>query len=100
MPQTPTVPGWHDVSRPAGAVGAKRVFVDDSGEVRSVYKVGWESPVLDLEARLHETMYDIAGGRHTFIDLDENSDAPRAVLDVSRLLYTVHPRAFGSHVPS
>lgn len=83
MPQTPTVPGWHDLARPTGAVGAKRVFFDDNGEVRSVYKVGWESPVLDLEARLHETMYDIAGGRHTFIDLDENSDAPATVLDVS-----------------
>lgn len=84
LPQTPTVPGWHDLSRPTGAIGAKRVFFDGCGEVRSVYKVGWESPVLDLEARLHETMYDIAGGRHTFVNLGEHSDAPANVLDVSR----------------
>lgn len=34
------------------------------------------------EARLHETMYDVAGERHSFAAYDEGKE-PKKVLDVS-----------------
>lgn len=70
--------GWRDV-RAKGAAGSRRVWHDPKGkEIRTMYKVGWERDVLDLEGRLHETMYELAGGRHSFADGE-----PATVLDVS-----------------
>lgn len=72
---------WYEPLPCRGAPGARRIVRQESGkEFRSVYPVGWERSVLDLEARLHETMYDLAGGQHSFADLDE---VPKRVLDVS-----------------
>jgi hypothetical protein len=77
---------WYEPSRRRGAPGARRTCrADDGREIRSVYPVGWERSVLDLEGRLHETMYEVAGGQHTFVDVDEDK-APATVLDVSLLL--------------
>lgn len=74
--------GWRDLPRPAkGVSGSRRVWQDAKGkEVQAVYKVGWEREVLDLEGRLHETMHELAGGRHSFADGE-----PATVLDVSGL---------------
>lgn len=70
--------GWRDL-RAKGATGSRRVWHDAKGKgVCTVYKVGWERDVLDLESRLHETMYELAGGRHSFADGE-----PSTVLDVS-----------------
>ena len=37
------------------------------------------------EARLHETLFGIAGGRHSFVDCLEG-EAPKTVLDVGKYL--------------
>ncbi|GMK57011.1 hypothetical protein CspeluHIS016_0308510 [Cutaneotrichosporon spelunceum] len=69
--------GWRDV-RAKGATNARRVWYDAKGkETATTYKVGWERDVLDLESRLHETMYEVAGGRHSFVDGE-----PATVLDL------------------
>ncbi|WVW83046.1 hypothetical protein I302_105063 [Kwoniella bestiolae CBS 10118] len=72
--------GWKETPRPRSGYPGKKVWVDAKGEKSTgVYSVGWERDVLDLEARLHETMYEIAGERHTFSDFAE---PPQAVLDI------------------
>ncbi|KLT41717.1 hypothetical protein CC85DRAFT_328857 [Cutaneotrichosporon oleaginosum] len=69
--------GWRDVLA-KGATGVRRVWCDTKGkETRTMYKLGWERDVLDLESRLHETMYEVAGGRHSFVDGE-----PATVLDL------------------
>ncbi|EIW69448.1 hypothetical protein TREMEDRAFT_62314 [Tremella mesenterica DSM 1558] len=73
---------WVDLPRPRGALGSKREWLDVNGlPIGGPYKVGWETEVLDLESRLHETMYDEAGGRHTFAEFAEGKE-PGAVLDI------------------
>ena len=62
-----------------GGMGAKRVWTEDHG---GVYRVGWERPVLDLEARLHETMWEVAGESHTFTQFYDGEE-PKSILDVS-----------------
>lgn len=75
-----TQEGWYEPPTPRGAGGVRRIWRGADGrEVRAIYKVGYERAVLDLEARLHETMYEVANGRHSFVDADE----PGFVLDVS-----------------
>ncbi|WVQ70042.1 uncharacterized protein L199_008266 [Kwoniella botswanensis] len=72
--------GWKETPRPRSGLPGKKVWVDAKGERSAgVYSVGWERDVLDLEARLHETMYEIAGERHTFVEFEE---PPKAVLDI------------------
>ncbi|KAL7424070.1 hypothetical protein Q5752_001655 [Cryptotrichosporon argae] len=74
--------GWRDLPKPRASGAGKRVWVNDRGEhVGGTYKVGWERDVLDLEARLHETMYEVAGERHTLVDY-EQSEQPKLVLDI------------------
>ncbi|ORX39928.1 hypothetical protein BD324DRAFT_648546 [Kockovaella imperatae] len=45
---------------------------------RGVYRVGWEREVLDLEARMHESLAELVGG-HTFARPDTS---PKTVLDL------------------
>nr|XP_018263819.1 uncharacterized protein I303_03692 [Kwoniella dejecticola CBS 10117]OBR85977.1 hypothetical protein I303_03692 [Kwoniella dejecticola CBS 10117] len=72
--------GWRETPRPRSGLPGKKVWMDSKGEKGvGVYNVGWERDVLDLEARLHETMYEVAGNRHSFADL---SNPPEAVLDI------------------
>ncbi|WOO84474.1 uncharacterized protein LOC62_06G007993 [Vanrija pseudolonga] len=80
MPLLPaTQEGWYEPPTPRGAGGVRRIWrAADGREVRAIYKVGYERAVLDLEARLHETMYEVANGRHSFVDADE----PGLVLDL------------------
>ncbi|OCF41311.1 hypothetical protein I317_04882 [Kwoniella heveanensis CBS 569] len=72
--------GWKEAPRSRAGLPGKKVWVDAKGEeIATAYRVGWEREVIDLEARLHETMYDIAGERHTFVEV---SEPPQAVLDL------------------
>ncbi|WVQ98770.1 hypothetical protein IAU59_005901 [Kwoniella sp. CBS 9459] len=72
--------GWKEAPRTRTGLPGKKVWVDAKGEeITTAYRVGWERDVIDLEARLHETMYDIAGERHTFVEV---SEPPQAVLDL------------------
>lgn len=74
-----TLEGWK-VTRTSSGLPGKRIWVDAKGEqVANVYKVGWERQVLDLEARLHETLFEISGNRHTFTIFEKH---PKSVLDV------------------
>ncbi|BEI81159.1 hypothetical protein CcaverHIS002_0203190 [Cutaneotrichosporon cavernicola] len=69
--------GWRDV-RAKGSTKARRVWCDAKGKDACItYKVGWEREVLDLESRLHETMYEVARGRHSFVEGE-----PATVLDL------------------
>lgn len=56
----------------------KKVWSEDWG---GVYRVGWEREVLDVEARVHETMWE-ANQCHTFTKY-AHKEEPKAVLDVS-----------------
>ncbi|WWD15957.1 hypothetical protein CI109_100381 [Kwoniella shandongensis] len=70
--------GW--VKKPAYFIGmpTKKVWIDSKGEeAGGCYKVGWEREVLDL--RLHETLHDTSGDRHTFAEFAE---PPKTVLDI------------------
>ncbi|ODO03327.1 hypothetical protein L198_02172 [Cryptococcus wingfieldii CBS 7118] len=68
------------LNRVDSATSGKRVWVNEKGkDVAQVYKVGWERDVLDIEGRLHETLYELMGGRHTFAEVEEE---PKAVLDI------------------
>ncbi|KAL1406898.1 hypothetical protein Q8F55_006310 [Vanrija albida] len=78
--QSPAGSGWYEPPTPRGAGGVRRVWRADGREVRAIYKVGYERAVLDLEARLHETMYEVANGRHSFVDAVEHE--PGRVLDL------------------
>ncbi|WVF72193.1 hypothetical protein IAT40_007005 [Kwoniella sp. CBS 6097] len=72
--------GWREAPRSRTGWPGKKVWVDAKGEENTTaYRVGWERDVLDLEARLHETMFDITGERHTFVEASEH---PQAVLDL------------------
>lgn len=73
---------WHEDPPKRGSAGSKRTWIDSDGrEIRTVYRVGWERDVLDLESRLHETMWNVTGGHHTFVDVEDRP--PATVLDVS-----------------
>ncbi|WRT67184.1 uncharacterized protein IL334_004150 [Kwoniella shivajii] len=79
-PSTVSLEGWRETPRPRSGLPGKRIWVDAKGDgVGGIYSVGWEREVMDLEARLHETMYDIAGERHSFTEFDE---PPKAILDL------------------
>ncbi|WVQ78309.1 hypothetical protein IAT38_000394 [Cryptococcus sp. DSM 104549] len=72
--------GWKEAAKQRWGMPGKKVWVDKKGEeIGGVYRVGWEREVMDLEGRLHETMYEVAGDRHTFAEFEE---PPKTVLDI------------------
>lgn len=74
-------PGWRlDVK-------GKKAWTGDVG----VYRVGWERIVLDMEARVHEALWEI-NDSHTFADF-ANGQEPKTVLDVSCGCITVSVHA-------
>ena len=75
--------GWKERPRQTG-FPSKKVW---SGDAIGMYRVGYERDVQDLEARLHETMWEVAGESHTFTRFAPGNE-PSTVLDVSRM---VHP---------
>lgn len=73
---------WHEMPRRRETPNSKRIWVDGNGSpVLHTYKVGWESEVLEVESRLHETLYNLSGGRHTLADFPEDRP-PQTVLDI------------------
>jgi hypothetical protein len=52
-----------------------------SGDV-GAYRIGWERAVLDMEARIHEALWEV-NESHTFAEFPEGQE-PKTVLDVSR----------------
>ena len=72
--------GWSERPRQNGIPG-KREWTGERAS-HSVYRVGYERDVQDLEARLHETMWEVAGETHTFSRFEPGKE-PKTVLDVS-----------------
>lgn len=58
-------------------VKGKKVW---SADVKGTYRVGWEREVLDVEARVHEAMWEVKQC-HTFTSFAAGEE-PQAVLDV------------------
>ena len=72
--------GWSEQPRQNGLPG-KRIWTGERAN-HSVYGIGYERDIQDLEARLHETMWEIAGERHTCSRFEPGKE-PKTVLDVS-----------------
>lgn len=68
---TQGVAGWQT------DVKGKKTWTGDVG----AYRVGWERSILDMEARVHETLWEVRES-HTFADFAEGEE-PKTVLDVS-----------------
>ncbi|WWC90002.1 uncharacterized protein L201_004932 [Kwoniella dendrophila CBS 6074] len=77
---TVSAEGWKEIPRPRSSMPGKKIWVDGNGEAANgVYQVGYERDILELESRLHETMYEILGEKHTLVEFEET---PTAILDI------------------
>nr|ODN88522.1 hypothetical protein L204_06377 [Cryptococcus depauperatus CBS 7855] len=75
--------GYSEVLDKKAGVIRKDVWSSKDNKVDGLYRVGWSRNVLDLqvtrEARLHQTMFETANARYTFVDFDK---PPKTVLDI------------------